>query len=92
MTMEIDGRRVWEQATGDGDRSYAHYCLQWGVILNGPGNPGNWFEQKDKSYQNVITAQKRTDLRRFSEDMQDGDIVVLKSCLLYTSPSPRDRG
>ena len=79
MTMEIDGRRVWEQATGDGDRSYAHYCLQWGVILNGPGNPGNWFEQKDKSYQNVITAQKRTDLRRFSEDMQDGDIVVLKS-------------
>jgi hypothetical protein len=72
--MNIDNKKIWQQASGEG-RNYSDICLQWDVILNGPGECGpypectqNW----DRS------SRKNSDLKRFCEEMQSGDLVVLR--------------
>ena len=81
--MDIDGRTVWQQAagnnantppvTGNQDISnYAQWCLDSNVILRGPGEHGSWPECKCR-----LDAGTRTNLRRFCEDMEHDDIVVL---------------
>lgn len=77
--MNINGRQIWEQASGDGSRSYSSRCLDWGVILNGPGDYGDWIEEKEGRYTHEMgRPRKHSDLKRFSEEMRAGDIVVLK--------------
>ena len=74
--MNIEDRTVWQQACGGEGRDYADLCIRWGVILNGPGHPGPFdpalYGQSD------LSARKVTDLRRFAEEMSDGDVVVLR--------------
>lgn len=76
----MDGlnRTVWQQACGDTDRNYADVCLNWGVILNGPGNPGPWPDCAQVLREDGWSARKITGLRRFTEEMKDGDLVVLR--------------
>lgn len=74
--MNIENRRIWQQASGEG-RNYSAICLQWDVILNGPGERGPWpacieNEKWDRS------LRKITDMRRFCEEMKSGDLVVLR--------------
>jgi hypothetical protein len=76
--MNVDNRRIWQQAAGDTDRDYAELCLRWGVILNGPGYAGPWPECRDKLSADGFSSRKLTDLRRFAEDMSDGDLVALR--------------
>lgn len=76
--MKLEGRTVWQHAAGDNDRNYVDLCLQWGVILNGPGHLGRWPECRQPLQGEGWSARKLSDLRRFCEDMQDGDIVVLR--------------
>ena len=45
---------------------------------------------KDLCYDVIENGQKITLLKDVSFDVQDGEMLVI--CLLYTSPSPRDRG
>lgn len=71
--------QYWQQAAGDSDRNYAHICLKWGVVLNGPGYAGKWPECADKLKSDGWSSRKITDLRRFSEDVKNGDVVVLRS-------------
>ena len=71
-------RVFWQQAVGDTDRNYAEVCLRWGVILNGPGYAGAWPECVEQLRNDGWSSKKITDLRRFSEEMKDGDIVVLR--------------
>lgn len=66
----------WQVAAGDTRRNYATLCLDWGVILNGPGMPGPWIEKREK-YRRALLPQKVSDLARFSETMKAGDRVVL---------------
>lgn len=73
MSDTIEKRTIWQQAAGDKDRNYAKICLAWDVILNGPGNAGNW-----PNYSKDISPRKVADLRRFAEEMKDGDIVILR--------------
>jgi len=40
--MDISGKPIWQQAAGDTDRDYSQLCLEWDVILNGPGYAGAW--------------------------------------------------
>ena len=69
----------WQQAAGDGNRSYADLCLEWDVILNGPGDFGPWPKcQEDLKNEKWMTRRKLTDLWRFCEEMNDGDFVILK--------------
>jgi hypothetical protein len=76
--MEIGNRVVWQQAAGDTDRDYSHYCVRWGVILNGPGEEGPWPACEKPLREKKWSPKKITDLRRFAEEMKSGDIVVLR--------------
>jgi hypothetical protein len=76
--MKIDGKTIWQQAAGDMDRNYAELCVQWGVILNGPGSAGPWPSSEGKLRAGKTSGKKLTDFRRFAEEMADGDWVVLR--------------
>lgn len=71
-------RSFWQQAVGDTDRNYAEICLKWDVILNGPGYAGAWPGCVKKLRSDEWSSRKITDLKRFSENIKDGDIVVLR--------------
>ncbi len=77
--MDVTGRNIWQVAAGDKNRNYVDLCLQWGVILNGPGSAGCWPDclpvLRDAW---GVSARKITDLRRFCEEIKDGDLVVLR--------------
>ena len=75
--MDITDKIIWQQAAGDNDRNYCDICIKWDVILNGPGNAGPWPECI-KTLRAERTSKKITDLKRFSEEMKDGDLVVLR--------------
>ena len=72
--MDIRNKNLWQHAAGDGDNNHVEMCLKWGVILHGPGRDGEWNGGTHYSY----LGRKQTDLRRFCEEMQNGDIVVLR--------------
>jgi hypothetical protein len=76
--MDIAGKTIWQQAAGDTDRNYTELCLRWGVILNGPGYAGPWPDCEKPLRDNKWSSRKVTDLRRFAEEMKDGDLVVLR--------------
>ena len=69
---------IWQQAAGDQDRNYVHLCLKWGVILNGPGNLGPWNSADTSNYDEMGRKRKKTDLKRFCEDIKDGDLIALR--------------
>lgn len=77
--MDITGKKIWQVAAGDQNRNYVDLCLRWDVILNGPGSEGPWSEcipiLRDEW---GVSSRKLTDLRRFCEEIQDGDLVVLR--------------
>jgi hypothetical protein len=75
--MEISHSTVWQEASGDTDRDYAALCLKWDVILNGPGDPGPW-PHCASGLREQGRSRKVADLKRFAEEMKDGDIVVLR--------------
>ena len=74
--MNIQGKNLWQHAAWDPDHHYVDLCLKWGVILNGPGEEGEWNGGTPYDY----LGRKQTDLRRFCEEteMKNGDIVVLR--------------
>jgi hypothetical protein len=74
--MNLDNKTVWQQAAGDGETKYPHICLKWDVILNGPGGEGAWPDCADCIDR---APRKISDLRRFCDEMQEGDIVILRS-------------
>ena len=76
--MDVLGKTIWQQASGDTDRDYADLCLQWDVILNGPGYAGGWPECEKILLEDGRSARKMTDLRRFCVEMKDGNLVVLR--------------
>lgn len=76
--MNIQGRKIWQQACGDKDRNYSKICLKWDVILNGPGFAGPYPECAPILRNNNRSAKKITDIRRFATEMKSGDLVVLR--------------
>lgn len=76
--MDISGKTIWQQAAGDTDRDYSEICLMWDVVLNGPGKAGPWPDCEKPLREDNRSARKVTDLKRFAEQMQDGDLVVLR--------------
>ena len=76
--METSGKTIWQQACGDTNRNYAGICLNWDVVLNGPGYAGPYPDCVDRLKKDDWSSKKVTDLKRFAIDMKDGDIVVLR--------------
>ncbi len=76
--MDLSNKTIWQQAAGDTDRDYSAQCLQWDVILNGPAYAGPWPESAKALADDGWSSRKLTDLKRFAEEMKDGDLVVLR--------------
>lgn len=76
--MDIQNKKIWQQACGDTDRDYSEVCLNWDVILNGPGYAGPYPSCDKILEKDGWTSKKRTDIKRFANQMRDGDIVVLR--------------
>lgn len=76
--MNIDNRKIWQQAAGDGNRNYVDFCLDWDVILNGPGEHGIWPDCQDKILNDGWGKRKVTDIKRFCEDVKERDLVILR--------------
>ena len=64
----------WQVAAGDGQRDYSEIFLKNGVMLIGPGDPGDYF--KNKEY--YTDVYRPSDVSGFAELVKEGDIVVLK--------------
>lgn len=76
--MNLEDKRIWQQAAGDNNRNYVDLCLRWDVILSGPGHHGHWSEGEQKLLEAGHSGKKITNLRRFCEDISSGDLVVLR--------------
>ncbi|MYK28949.1 MAG: hypothetical protein F4048_09810 [Gammaproteobacteria bacterium] len=70
--MDISGKIIWQHAAGDPNHDHTDLCLEHRVIVTGPGTK-SWF-----AYTSDEKRAERADVRRFCEEMQAGDIVVLK--------------
>ena len=77
--MNIGSEEVWQIAAGDTDRSYADLCLRWGVVLFGPGDKGRWPDCEVALRDGGWTPRKIGMIRKYHEDINSGDIVVLRS-------------
>ncbi len=77
--MNTFNKKIWQVAAGDTNRNYVDICLFWDVILSGPGSEGAWPEcAQNLRSEWELSAKKITDLRRFAEEVKDGDLVVLR--------------
>lgn len=77
--MGISNKRIWQVAAGDAERCYADLCLEWDVILNGPGWAGPWPECAEALRRDYdLSTRKLRDLKWFCEEVADGDLVVLR--------------
>ena len=75
----MNKRHYWQQGGGDGDRNYIDVCINFEVILNGPGYAGPLNDDSiNTMLEDGISKMSIADRRRFAFDMQDGDIVALK--------------
>jgi len=63
----------WQVAAGDGERDYSEVFLKYSVMLIGPGDPGDYFENKDY----YTYRYGPNDISVFAEDVNDRDIVVM---------------
>ena len=73
--MDIEGKTIWQVAAGDTDRDYVGLCLDWDLVLNGPGDFGVWDASK---YAAAIGKRQFSIMRRFCEQMKEGDLVILR--------------
>lgn len=73
--MNLDNRKIWQVAAGDNNRDFVKICLDYGVILLGPGHLGSF---SDKYNVPEITPRRWQMLNTFHSKIKDGDIVVLR--------------
>ncbi len=76
--MNIEGKTIWQQAGGDIARNYVRTNIEFDVILNGPGYAGRLPDCEKTLRADGWSSKKITDLKRFADEMRDGDIVVLR--------------
>lgn len=76
--MDIAQKKIWQVAAGDGNRHYAKDCLQNDVIIVGPGGRGSWPECEGDLLMHGRTKRKMGMLRRFFQDVQPGDLIILR--------------
>ncbi len=77
--MDIENKAVWQIAAGNGKNThYAKQCLQQDVIVFGPGRYGAWPDCEILMRAGGWTATKAGIIKRFAEDITQGDIIVLR--------------
>ena len=68
---------IWQVAAGDTNRFYYDVCLDWDVICIGPGHRGPWPGCKADLRKDGLSTRKIGQIRRFHEEIENGDFVVL---------------
>lgn len=76
--MNSGSHTLWQFAAGDSNRSYQDLCLRWDVIIFGPGYAGPWPKCKVRLLADGRTPKRVEMVRKFAEDMSEGDIVFLR--------------
>ncbi len=74
----------WQVASSDGERSFSDKFLDYGVMLIGSGEFGDFKIKKNKNeYEKEYGKDSKTyrTIRRFAEDVKKDDIVILKKGL-----------
>jgi hypothetical protein len=70
--MDIAGKRVWQVGAGDVKREYGDICVNYDVMIMGPGRLGPYTPELYAE-----TGDIRNSIRRFYEASK-GDIVLLR--------------
>ena len=76
--MNIGDEEIWQIAAGDTNRSYADLCLNWGIILFGPGDYGLWPGCEESLRTDGWSNRKINLIRKYHTDINCGDIIVLR--------------
>ena len=76
--MDTGCATIWQVAAGDTNHSYCDVCLEWDVICFGPGSSGPWPGCEAKLREDRWSTRKIGQIRRFHEEIKDGDFVVLR--------------
>ena len=76
--MDIGDRKLWQFAAGDSNRSYQDLCLRWDAIMFGPGYKGAWPDCEAALKQDNWSTRKLGLIRKFSEEVAEGDVIVLR--------------
>ena len=76
--MDTGSATIWQVAAGDTNHSYCDVCLDWDVICFGPGSSGSWPGCKAKLENDGWSTRKIGQIRRFHEEIENGDFVVLR--------------
>lgn len=71
--MDLTGKALWQIGAGDTERSYGSICIDFDVMIAGPGSAGRFNEQLYAGYGDI-----KNSLRRFCIEAKDGDIVLLR--------------
>lgn len=71
--MDLSGRTLWQVGAGDTERSYDQLCIDFDVMIAGPGELGTYEESRYAQLGDI-----RNSLRRFCRKARQGDIVLLR--------------
>jgi len=78
---------IWQIAAGEQGRYYDDIFIKHNIMFMGPGN----FKEYNENYyflqvsNNLITDHKKNQIRRFVNDLKEGDIVLLRKGYAVTS-------
>jgi len=72
--MDLEGKTVWQVAAGDNRRKFADMCLQYDVMMIGPGDLGP-FDEKIYAH---LTSYQRNVIRRFHNEPRIGHVALLR--------------
>lgn len=61
------------------EQNFVDLCFERGIILIGPGYAGSWPDCQQSLRSDGWAPHKITDIKRFAEDMKDGDLIVLRN-------------
>ena len=76
--MDTSSATIWQVAAGDTNHSYCNVCLNWDVICFGPGSSGPWPGCEAKLKKDGWSTRKIGQIRRFHEEIENDDFVVLR--------------
>ena len=73
-----DSTTIWHFAAGGKGRNYSDLLIEWDVIVLGPGRLGSWKDNRSAYDESGISSTKVGEIRRFYEEIDYGDLVVLR--------------
>ncbi len=77
--MNLKDRKLWQVAAGDNERKYDDICLDYNVMMIGPGRFGRFDEKFYAQTGDTEEARRQISrIRPFYRDARCGDIVLLR--------------